>query len=74
VGAEPLDQRGLYPDIACVYTNGDSPSAEIVEWFGEHDYDYFLIQDPDKRGNDWPQTLTGAVNGKGGPKRSTEST
>jgi hypothetical protein len=65
VGAQFLDQRGLYPDIACVYTNGASPSAEIVEWFGEHDYDYFLLQDPDKGGNDWTGTLTGVMNERG---------
>ena len=65
VGAQFLDQRGLYPDIACVYTNGASPSAEIMEWFGEHDYDYFLVQDMDKGGDDWTQTLTKIMNEKG---------
>lgn len=65
IGAQFLDQRGLYPDIACVYTNGASPSAEIVEWFGEHDYDYFLIQDMDKGGDDWTATLTKVMNDKG---------
>jgi hypothetical protein len=65
VGAQFLDQRGLYPDIACVYTNGASPSAEIVEWFAQHDYDYFLIQDPDKAGDTWTETLTGIMNEKG---------
>lgn len=65
VGAQFLDQRGLYPDIACVYTNGASPSAEIVEWFREHDYDYFLIQDPDKGGNDWTEILADVMNEKG---------
>jgi hypothetical protein len=65
VGAQFLDQRGLYPDIACVYTNGASPSAEIVEWFAQHDYDYFLIQDPDKAGDRWTETLTGVMNEKG---------
>jgi hypothetical protein len=65
VGAQFLDQRGLYPDIACVYTNGASPSAEIVEWFAQHDYDYFLIQDPDKAGDTWTKTLTGVINEKG---------
>jgi DNA primase len=65
VGAQFLDQRGLYPDIACVYTNGASPSAEIVEWFSEHDYDYFLIQDMDKGGDDWTATLTKIMNEKG---------
>jgi DNA primase len=65
VGAQFLDQQGLFPDIACVYTNGASPSAEIVEWFGEHDYDYFLIQDMDKGGDDWAATLTRVMNEKG---------
>jgi DNA primase len=65
VGAQFLDQRGLYPDIACVYTNGASPSAEIVEWFCEHDYDYFLIQDMDKGGDDWTATLTRVMNENG---------
>ena len=65
VSAQFLDQRGLYPDIACVYTNGASPSAEIIEWFGEHDYDYFLIQDMDKGGDDWTATLTRVMNEKG---------
>jgi len=65
VGAQFLNQRGLYPEIACVYTNGASPSAEIVEWFGEHDYDYFLIQDMDKGGDDWTATLTQVMNDKG---------
>jgi hypothetical protein len=65
VGAQFLDQRGLYPDITCVYTNGASPSAEILEWFGEHDYDYFLIQDMDKGGEDWTATLTKVMNDKG---------
>ena len=65
VGAQFLDQRGLYPDIACVYTNGASPSAEIIEWFGEHDYDYFLIQDMDKGGEGWTATLTKVMNERG---------
>ena len=65
VGAQFLDQRGLYPDIACVYTNGASPSTEIVEWFAQHDYDYFLIQDMDEAGDTWTETLTGVMNEKG---------
>ncbi len=42
-----------------------SPSTEIVEWFAQRDYDYFLIQDMDEAGDTWTETLTGVMNEKG---------
>lgn len=58
VGAQCLDERRLYPEYVCVYTNGASPSFEILDWFAEHDYDYFLIRDMDKAGADWVEMIT----------------
>jgi DNA primase len=65
VGAQFLEQRRLFPDIVCVYTNGASPACEIVDWFAENDYDYFLIQDMDKAGDAWTATLTEVMKEKG---------
>ncbi len=64
VGAQCLDQRRLYPEYVCVYTNGASPSFEILDWLAEHDYDYFLIRDMDKAGADWVEMITTALRGK----------
>ena len=58
VGAQCLDERHLYPEYACVYTNGASPSFEILEWFAGHNYDYYLIRDMDKAGADWVEMIT----------------
>ena len=58
VGAQCLDERRLYPEYVCVYTNGASPSFEILEWLAEHDFDYFLIRDMDKAGADWVEMIT----------------
>jgi hypothetical protein len=64
VGAQCLDQRRLYPEYVCVYTNGAAPSFEMLDWFAEHDYDYFLIRDMDKAGADWVEIITAALRGK----------
>lgn len=50
VGAQCLDERHLFPEYVCVYTNGASPAFEMLDWFAEYDYDYFLIRDMDKAG------------------------
>lgn len=64
IGAQCLDERRLHPEYACVYTNGASPSYEILDWFAEHNYEYFLIRDMDKAGSDWAQMLTTAMKEK----------
>jgi len=64
VGAQCLDERRLYPEYVCVYTNGASPSFEILEWFAEHDYDYYLIRDMDMAGADWVEMTTTAMGEK----------
>ena len=64
IGAQVLEQRRLYPEIACVYTNGASPSSEIVDWFAGHDYEYFLIRDMDKAGAHWTEMITTALKEK----------
>jgi hypothetical protein len=64
IGAQFLEQRRLYPEIVCVYTNGASPSSEIIDWFGGHDFEYFLVRDMDKAGADWTEMLTTALKEK----------
>ncbi len=64
IGAQFLEQRRLYPEVVCVYTNGASPSSEIIDWFGDHDFEYFLIRDMDKAGADWSEMITTALKEK----------
>jgi DNA primase len=58
IGAQFLEQHRLYPEVVCVYTNGASPSSEIIDWFGDHDLEYFLVRDMDKAGADWTSMIT----------------
>jgi hypothetical protein len=58
IGAQFLEQHRLYPEVVCVYTNGASPSSEIIDWFGDHDLEYFLVRDMDKAGADWTTMIT----------------
>jgi DNA primase len=60
VGAQFLDQKKLYPEYACVYTNGASPSFDMLQWFADHDYNYSLVCDMDKAGEGWVKHLSEA--------------
>jgi hypothetical protein len=64
IGAQYLEQRRLYPEIVCVYTNGASPSSEIIDWFGDHDFEYFLVRDMDRAGADWTEMITAILKKK----------
>ncbi len=70
VTAQKLRELGREADTVAVYTNGASPSARMLAWFGEHDrYEYILIRDPDSAGQAWSKTVSGAIRGGGGKVR-----
>ena len=57
----------LYPQVVVVYTNGSNPSFHVAKWFEEHpEYEYVLIADPDKAGQDWLGHVSTAIQAGGG--------
>ena len=57
----------LYPQVVVVYTNGSNPSFHVAKWFEEHpEYEYVLIADPDKAGEDWLGHVSTAIQTGGG--------
>ena len=66
ITAQKIHQLGRDDKAVAVYTNGASPSAKMLAWFREHNqYEYVLLCDPDKAGDEWAGHLTDAIQ-KGG--------
>lgn len=66
ITAQKIHQLGRDGEVVAVYTNGASPSAKMLAWFREHNqYEYVLLSDPDKAGDEWTGHLTDAIQ-KGG--------
>ena len=66
ITAQKIHQLGRDGEAVAVYTNGASPSAKMLAWFREHNqYEYVLLSDPDKAGDEWAGHLTAAIQ-KGG--------
>jgi DNA primase len=66
ITAQKLHQLGRDTDTVAVYTNGASPSAKMLQWFREHNrYEYVLLSDPDKAGDEWTEHLTDAIRSGG---------
>ena len=61
IGAQTINDFNLFPEVVAVYTNGASPSYHILQWFSEHDFNYILIKDPDKAGDEWAEVLIRAI-------------
>ena len=79
IGAQTIAERGLYPEVVCVYTNGSMIAGPLLKWFREHKgYDYVLLPDQDEAGlggwdeenkkekKGWKQHLTAALDEGGG--------
>ena len=66
ITAQKIHGLGRDADMVAVYTNGASPSARMLQWFRDHNqYDYVLLCDPDKAGDEWAEHLMHAIQ-KGG--------
>ena len=62
VTAQKLHVLGREADTVAIYTNGASPSARMLAWFAEHNrYEYILIRDPDKAGEEWEERVSEAI-------------
>jgi hypothetical protein len=61
VAAQEIRQRGGEREAVAVYTNGASPARKLLDWFGKHDYEYVVIPDPDKAGEEWVEGVTQAI-------------
>lgn len=61
VGGQTIAERGLHPEVVCVYTNGAAPSAAMLQWFTGHAADFYfvLIPDNDKGGLGGVSEVTG---------------
>lgn len=67
MAAQEIRQRGIERETVAVYTNGASPARPVLDWFGKHGgYEYVVIPDPDKAGEEWAGGMVKAIrNGKG---------
>ena len=66
ITAQKIHELGRDADTVAVYTNGASPSAKMLAWFREHNqYEYVLLCDPDKAGDEWAGHLTHAIQNGG---------
>jgi len=62
ITAQKIHQLEREADTVAVYTNGASPAAKLHRWFSEHNqYDYVLLRDPDKAGNEWAKTVSASI-------------
>ncbi len=61
VAAQEIRQRGVEREAVPVYTNGAAPARSVLDWFGKHDYEYIVIPDPDKAGEEWAEGVTKAI-------------
>jgi hypothetical protein len=62
VTAQKLHELGREADTVAVYTNGASPSAKMLDWFSHQNrYEYILIRDPDKAGQEWEVSVSVAI-------------
>jgi DNA primase len=61
IGAQTINDFNLYPEVVSIYTNGASPSHQMLEWFSDHDYQYVMIKDPDKAGDEWSDMIIPAI-------------
>ena len=68
VTAQKLHELGRETDTVAIYTNGASPSAKMLDWFSRHNrYEYILIRDPDKAGQEWEESVSAAIRHGGAP-------
>jgi hypothetical protein len=68
ITAQKLHELGREADTVAVYTNGASPSAKMLDWFSRHTrYEYILIRDPDKAGQEWEESVSAAIRHGGAP-------
>jgi hypothetical protein len=66
--AQKLHELGREADTVAIYTNGASPSAKMLAWFADHNrYEYVLIRDPDKAGEEWEERVSEAIRYGGAP-------
>ncbi len=71
ITAQKIHQLGREADTIAVYTNGASPAAKVLQWFREHNqFEYVLLRDPDKAGQEWAKTVSDAIR-HGGAKVRT---
>ncbi len=65
--AQKIHEMGRAADTVAVYTNGASPAAKVLQWFRQHnEFEYVLLRDPDKAGQEWAETVSDAIrHGKG---------
>jgi hypothetical protein len=71
IAAQKIHQLGRDGEVVAVYTNGASPSAKMLQWFREHNrYEYVLLSDPDKAGDEWTEHLTDAIRSGGADVQS----
>jgi hypothetical protein len=71
ITAQKLRQIGREADTVAVYTNGASPSAKVIQWFQQHnEFEYVLLRDPDKAGQEWAKTVSDAIRYGGGKART----
>ncbi len=62
VTAQKIHELGLDENVSAVYTNGASPAHRMLAWFNQHgEYSYTLIHDPDKAGEQWCESVSGAI-------------
>ena len=68
VTAQKLHELGREADTVAIYTNGASPSAKMLAWFAENNrYEYVLIRDPDKAGEEWEESVSEVIRYGGAP-------
>ena len=71
ITAQKIRQIGREADTVTVYTNGASPSAKVIQWFQQHnEFEYVLLRDPDKAGQEWAKTVSEAIRHGGGKART----
>lgn len=70
IAAQKIHDLNRDADTVAVYTNGASPSAKMHSWFNRHgQYEYVLLRDPDKAGQEWAKTVSESIRGGGGKVR-----
>ena len=71
ITAQKIHLLGRETDTVAVYTNGASPAAKVLNWFNRHsEFEYVLLRDPDKAGQEWATTVSASIRHGGGKVRT----
>jgi hypothetical protein len=71
ITAQKIHLLGREADTVAVYTNGASPAAKVLNWFNRHSkFEYVLLRDPDKAGQEWAKTVSASIRHGGGKVRT----